>query len=129
MIVVDTSVLLEVLLRTPLGERHADRILGDERHAPHLLDVEFASALRRSARTGAITPAEAEDTLDIFLKLAVERHAHTALLPRVWSLRDCVSAYDASYVALAEMLDLPLLTCDAKLARSHGHHARIELLS
>lgn len=60
--------------------------------------------------------------------LDVARHPHDALLLRIWALRDNVSAYDAAYVALAEALEAPLLTCDRRLARSIGHTARIELL-
>ena len=62
------------------------------------------------------------------LDLPVHRHPHDILLPRIWELRRSVTAYDAAYVALAEALDAPLLTRDGKLARSHGHRARIELV-
>jgi predicted nucleic acid-binding protein len=58
----------------------------------------------------------------------VERTAYQVLLDRIWQLRDSMTAYDAAYVAFAEVLNAPLLTCDEKLARSHGHRARIELL-
>jgi predicted nucleic acid-binding protein len=66
----------------------------------------------------------AEDLAD----LPLSRDGHVALLPRIWSLRHNVSAYDATYVALAEILKIPLLTGDAKLSRSHGHSAEIILL-
>ena len=59
---------------------------------------------------------------------SVARIEHKDMLERIWSLRDSVTAYDAAYVALAEILDCPLITCDARLARSHGHKARIELI-
>lgn len=129
MIVVDTSVLLEILLHTPAGERHADRFWVQERHAPHLVDLEFVNVLRRLVRSGSITSGDAAETLENFQRLAIERHAPNKYLHRIWDLRDAISPYDASYVVLAEALDAPLLTCDAKLSRAHGHRARIELLS
>jgi predicted nucleic acid-binding protein len=60
--------------------------------------------------------------------LAVERHAHQDLMPRIWQLRELLTAYDGAYIALAEALDAPLLTCDAKLGRSHGHRAALEIV-
>ncbi len=129
MIVVDTSLALEILIRTPLGARHLTRILGEDVHVPHLLDVEFTSALRRLTQAGGIDPAISAEALRALGDWGLQRHAHTDLLARVWSLRQSLSAYDACFVALAEALDAPLLTCDAKLSRSHGHRARISLLS
>ena len=129
MIVVDTSTVLELLLHTAAGERHADRVFASERHAPHLIDLEFTNALRRFARLGTLNAVEAFETLEVFHDFAIERHDHIKLLRRVWELRDAISTYDASYVALAEMLDAPLLTLDGKLSRTHGHQAKIELLS
>ena len=128
MIVLDASAALEVLLETPAGLRHAHRIFGRERHAPHLLDLEFAQALRRLTLAGELVAARAKWTLDVYSEMALIRHSHIRLLPRIWELRSSVSAYDAAYVALAEALDVPLLTCDARLSRSHGHRAKIELL-
>jgi predicted nucleic acid-binding protein len=128
-IVLDASALLEILLRTPLAERLMDRALGasERMHAPHLLDVEVTQVLRRLVRLKEVTAARAEQALDDLSKLAIERHEHQSLVGRVWQLRDSISAYDGVYVALAEALDAPLLTCDAKLAGAHGHHATIEL--
>jgi len=76
-----------------------------------------------------ITLATAEQAFDDFSNLVIERHEHRSLLPRVWELRDSLTAYDAAYVALAEALDAPLLTCDAKLAGARGHRATIELVA
>jgi len=130
MLVIDASVALEVLLQTPLGSRCAGRVLNSSEglHAPHLLDVEFAHALRRLARSAGLDANVAQRALDDLKDLALERHPHTVLLPRIWQLRDFVSAYDAAYIALAEGLDAPLATCDTRLSRSHGHGASIELL-
>lgn len=130
MLVLDTSVALEVLLKTPLGVRCFERVLGggEDLHAPHLIDVEFAQVLRRLTRSAALSSDLAQQALDDLRDLALERHPHTLLLPRIWQLRDSVSAYDAAYIALAEGLDAPLATCDTRLSRSHGHRASIELL-
>lgn len=130
MIVIDASALLELLLATGRAERIGARTLApDERlHAPHVLDIEMAQALRRMVQLKDITPARANEALDDFGALVVERHSHRELLPRIWQLRESLTAYDGAYVALAEALDAPLLTCDTKLGRSHGHRARIEVV-
>lgn len=130
MLVIDASVALEVLLQTPLGVRCTGRVLGsgEELHAPHLLDVEFAHALRRLVRSAGLTANMAQRALDDLVDLALQRHPHTILMPRIWQLRNSVSAYDATYIALAEGLGAPLATCDGKLSRAHGHQAVVELL-
>ncbi|HZL92331.1 MAG TPA: type II toxin-antitoxin system VapC family toxin [Vicinamibacterales bacterium] len=130
MIVVDASALLELLLRTSRCDRVAAHALAPEErlHAPYLLDVEVAQALRRLVQLGDLTPARAQEALDDYAALVIDRHAHRELLPRIWQLRESISAYDAAYVALAEALEAPLLTCDAKLARSHGHRAKMALV-
>ena len=130
MLVLDASVILEVLLKTPVGERHADRIFRtqDSLHVPHLVDVEIAQVLRRLALSGELMADRAGQVLEELADLPLNRHEHTALLPRIWEMRESVSAFDAAYVALAEGLPGPLLTCDGKLSRAHGHHARIEYL-
>ena len=86
-------------------------------HAPHLVDVEVLSALRR-LDMGVLTSGEAADTVAAFQQLSVTRHAHGAFLGRIWELRNNFSAYDAAYVALAEALEVPLITRDLRLARS-----------
>jgi predicted nucleic acid-binding protein len=130
LIVLDASALLEILLRTPLAERLMDRALdaSERMHAPHLLDVEVTQVLRRLVQRKEVTVERAEQALDDLSKLAIERHEHQSLVSRAWQLRDSISAYDGVYVALAEALDAPLLTCDAKLAGAHGHRATIELV-
>ncbi|HEX5049105.1 MAG TPA: type II toxin-antitoxin system VapC family toxin [Gammaproteobacteria bacterium] len=129
-IVVDASAVLELLLRTARGNRVESRALafGERLHAPHLLDVEVAQALRRLVQLGDITAGRARQALDAHAALGMDRHTHHVLLPRIWQLRESITAYDAAYVALAEALDVPLLTRDAKLARSHGHQAKMELV-
>lgn len=130
MSIIDASAVLEVLLKTPLGIRIAPRVLSPETtlHAPHLLDIEFMHVLRRLTQSGALTPANAQQAIDDLLDLQLIRYPHDVLLYRIWELRGAVTAYDASYVALAEFLEMPLLTCDARLSQSHGHQANIQLL-
>ena len=128
---IDASALVELLLGTNRAESIAARALApDERlHAPHLLDVEITQALRRLVQLKQITPSRAQQALDDYAAFVIERAAQLDLLPRIWQLRDSVTAYDGAYVALAEALDAPLLTCDIKLGRSHGHHAKIEVVA
>jgi predicted nucleic acid-binding protein len=131
MLVVDASVLLEFLLETPLGRRSAERLLDrrEEFHSPHLLDVEFVQVLRKLTRRGKLEASGAQQMLEVLQSLPLTRHSHIEYLRRIWELRESISAYDAAYVALAEGLDAPLLTCDARLSRSHGHRADIVLLT
>ena len=96
-------------------------------HAPHLLDVEVAHALRRLAISRAISVVRAEEALADLGAMRVRRYPHAWLLPRMWQLRSNMSAFDAAYVALAETLDASLVTADGALARAPGHAAKIEL--
>jgi predicted nucleic acid-binding protein len=130
MLVLDASLVLELTLRSTKGALATRMILheGEELHAPHLIDIEFTHTLRRMVREKELDARAAQQTLDDFLDLALERHAHTTFIARIWALRDALSAYDAVYIALAESLAAPLLTCDARLSRSHGHHAEVRLI-
>jgi len=129
-IVLDASAVIEWLLRTDKGSRIQAQIFSRAHtlHAPHLLDVEAAHALRRYVREREVTEARAEQLLQNLVELRILRHRHTSLLNRVWELRHHLTAYDAVYVALAEALDAPLLTCDAKIAAAPGHHATVEVV-
>ncbi len=127
MIVVDSSALADHLAATshaPWVEGQLDSA-GWRLHAPHLLDVEVASAFRRLNRIGALAPAVASELLSLLASLPLMRYPHAQLLERVWQLRTTLSAQDAAYVALAEALDVPLVTTDVRLSRSHGHRATI----
>jgi predicted nucleic acid-binding protein len=129
-IVLDASALLEFLLQTPLGTRvEAHLFRGDhELHAPHLVDVEVPQGLRRLVRAGEVSPDRAADALTDLAALDLHRHAHLDLLTRAWKLRENITAYDAMYVALAEALDAPMVTCDTPLAQAPGHRARVEVV-
>ena len=130
MIVVDASALLEALLRTPAAIA-VEKFLFDSSqtlHAPHLLDVEVAQVIRRYATNGEIDADRGRAALADLADFPLRRYPHDFLLPRVWELRNNLTAHDAVYVALAEALDAPLLTRDRRLAAAPGHHARIELV-
>jgi predicted nucleic acid-binding protein len=97
-------------------------------HAPYLLDVEVAQVLRRYAANGEIDGERGGTALADLADFPLHRYAHDFLLQRVWDLRNNLTAYDAIYIALAEALDAPLLTCDRRLATAPGHQARVELV-
>ncbi|MGH9370877.1 MAG: type II toxin-antitoxin system VapC family toxin [Vicinamibacterales bacterium] len=130
MIVLDASALVELILDTPTGELVAARIAdpAEGLHAPHLADIEVVQALRRYVREGEIEPARAVVALDDLRALDLQRHAHEPLLERVWALRQNLTAYDAVYVALTEVLDGVLVTCDRPLSRATALAGRVELL-
>ena len=130
MIVVDASALLEFLLQTPLGARVEARLFrgDDELHAPHLADVEVTQGLRRLVRTREVSSGRAAEAIADLLDLDLHRHPHLDFLARAWTLRENVTAYDAMYVALAEALDAPIVTCDAPLGNAPGHRAHIEVI-
>ena len=84
--------------------------------------------LRRYVRDRAISAQRGQEALDGFGDLPLNRYPHDFLIPRVWELRATLTAYDAIYVALAELLDAPLLTCDGRIASAPGHHANVDLI-
>jgi len=133
MLVVDASAVTELVLRRTAAaavERHLARDI-DALHAPHLLDIEVLSALRRIVAVGEASPERAERALADFLDLPLTRHAHSVLAPRIWTLRNNLSAYDAAYVSLAEILaeaDGALLTADGRLARAAAKHSDAEVV-
>ena len=117
MIVVDASAALSALL----NNGHARRSLAeDQLHAPHLVDSEVCSGLRRRVLAGQITADDGWTALDTWRRLGLTRYAVQPLLERVWQLRDNLSAYDAGYVALAESLRCSLITADARLGQAAG---------
>ena len=129
MIVVDASIVVEVLLRSDMGVALENLVVegDDQLHAPHMLDVEVAHALRRCALHGEIDERRGRAWLGNLAAMSIERHGHQPLLERMWQLRHNLTAYDAAYLALAESLDAPLLTRDAGLASVAEHHVRVVL--
>lgn len=129
MIVIDAAAVLEMLFATPKGLKVERRVFasGESLHAPDLLDLEVTQVIRRHLRANALTLIRAQEAFEDFLALKYKRYAHDVLLRRIWSLRDNLAAYDAAYVALAEMIGATLVTCDRKIATAAGHNARVEL--
>jgi predicted nucleic acid-binding protein len=127
-IVVDASTVVDFLLeRGPLGDWAAERIrTADSLHAPHLLDFEVASGIRRKAAVGEIPHRRGRAALTDLGDMRLTRYPGVALVDRMWALREGLSAYDASYVALAEALEAPLVTTDRRLAATSGHEAVVE---
>jgi len=127
LIVLDASAVVELLLNTSTGQRVALRLreLAASLHAPHLIDLEVAQVGRRLVRDNIINRERGAAMIADLGALELERHAHDVLLPRIWALGGHVSAYDAAYLALAEALDVPLLTADERLGRASGHRAQL----
>jgi predicted nucleic acid-binding protein len=121
-IVVDASAAVLGLLH---GGDARDRLAGEDVHVPHLVDSEVAHALRGQVRRDRVPASDARAALMQWQRLGVRRYPALGLLSRIWALRDNVSAYDATYVALAESLGCPLLTADARLAGSPGIRCQI----
>lgn len=128
MLVVDTSAVLEALAARNPAPGLIERLTDDgDLNAPHLIDVEVLHALRGMTIRSEITAERAADARSDFAALALVRYPHAPLADRIWKLRHNLSAYDAAFVALAELLAVPLITCDARLASASGHRATIEL--
>src|SRR5438093_6442115 len=130
MIVVRASAIEELLLRTERGILVEARIIREpgDLHAPHLLDVEVLSAMRRLVQTGEVTADRAAEAIEDLALLRIARHGHLDFARRAWELRQNFTAYDAMYLALAESLDATLVTCDRPFGAAPGHSARVEVI-
>jgi predicted nucleic acid-binding protein len=130
LIVIDASAQVAVLLNVgPDVEGIRSRIArpGETLHIPHLFEIEVLHALRSLTLRGAVSSGRARLALDRLRDTRFVRYPHTALTERVWELRENLTAYDAAYIALAEALDAPLVTTDARLARASGLRAAVEV--
>lgn len=129
MLVVDASVLVVALADDgPDGERARERLRGETLAAPELVDLEVVSVLRKQLAGGALDGRRAQLALTDLADLPLERASHLPLLARCWELRDNLTMYDASYVALAEALDVTLLTADIRIARAPGLACPVDVM-
>ena len=129
MIVVDASAIVDLLVERPVNTDLYTRISDEDLHAPHLIDIEVLAALRRMERESTLSRDAAQTVTTQHGELSIQRNPHAPLVRRIWSLRSAMTTYDAAYVALAEAPEVPLVTSDARLGRSRGHHAIIEAFS
>jgi predicted nucleic acid-binding protein len=127
-LILDASVAIELFARdhvADLGLRH--RVLTGRAAAPELIDLEVCNVMRRLVRQGVLQPGEATEAVRDVRDAPVLRVGHRQLIDRAWELRDNLSPYDASYIALAELFDVPLVTCDARLGRAVDHGPLVEV--
>ena len=129
MIVVDASAAVDWLLGIGASDQIGSRLLrrGETLHAPHLFDIEVLDALRRLTLQGKLDRTRGLEAVEDFLALDLRRYPHYPLAERIWALRQTATAFDAAYLALAEALDVPLVTADLRLGRTHGHRAQVEV--
>lgn len=130
MLVVDASCLYEVVAGSERAETIRGRLAGgDDQVAPHLIDVEVFSVIRRHHLLGRLDTTAATQAVDDLRDWPGERVGHRLLLRRAWELRSTVRGWDAIYVALAEALGAPLMTLDARLAAAPGPRCDFELVA
>ena len=130
MIVIDASAEVAILLNIGQdfeGIRSRIARPGETLHIPHLFEIEVLHALRSLTLRGTVSSERARLALDRLRDTRFVRYPHTALTERIWELRENLTAYDAAYIALAEALDAPLVTTDARLARASGIRAAVEV--
>jgi predicted nucleic acid-binding protein len=130
LIVLDASAVVAVLVgQGPGAERIRQRVEspGQSLHVPHVMDLEALHALRRQTLLGTLSGRRSAEAIEDFKNLAFVRYPHATLVDRIWSLKDNLTAYDAAYVALAEALNAPLVTMDARLAQAPGIRAVVEV--
>lgn len=130
MIVVDAGVVFTLVAGSEAAARNVALRLGSEQMlAPHLVDLEVASVLRRLVLQREFPPALVAASVRHLSELDINRVDHAPLLERCWELRDNLTTYDAAYVALAEVAGAPLLTTDRRLAGASGPRCPIEVLT
>ena len=130
MIVLDASAAVAMLLNLGIGARRIRERMDredDGLHVPHLFEVEVINALRHHTLRHGLSERRSLELLEDLTTMSLSHYPHTAMLPRIWELRDNVSAYGAAYIALAETLEATLVTRDARLARAPGIRAEVEV--
>lgn len=130
MIVLDASAVVAMLVGPGRGaERIREKIEApnESLHVPHVMDLEVLHALRRQVLLGTLSRERSSEALEDLENITFVRYPHAAFLGRIWRLKNNLTAYDAAYVALAEALDAPLVTMDARLAQAPGIRAAVEV--
>jgi len=127
MIVLDASVVVELLINGARAAAIRDALAAaaDTLLVPHLLDIEVLSALRSLTAGGRLESHRLAQFLKALHALPAERYPHLPLAPRIWELRHNFTAYDATYIALAELMHATFFTCDEKLRK--GHRAKVHI--
>jgi predicted nucleic acid-binding protein len=129
-IVTDAGVLIAIFVDDGAwGDTARARLRHEEIAAPELIDLEVTSALRSLLRAGKVNKRRANLALADLRRLALLRASHQGLVARCWELRDNLSVYDASYIALAELLGATLITTDARMSRAPQIMCAVEVLS
>jgi len=114
-IVIESSAMVEALVGDPANSNLLALLADEELHAPALLDLEVASALRGHVLGGKLDPVRLEEAVEDFVAFRIERHPMTDLLGHMLDLRDNFTVYDAAYLVLAQALEVPVVSADAKL--------------
>ena len=130
MIVLDASLVVELLLQTPRARPLTEELLLSQAdlHVPHLIDVEVLQVLRRLCARNELQEGRALEARQDLVDLPFVRHGHDLLLPRAWELRANLTIYDGVYVALAELLEAPLWTLDQRIATAPGIRTHVEVV-
>jgi predicted nucleic acid-binding protein len=128
-IVLDASAAVELVFATPPGAAVALRLRGETVHAPAHFDVEVIGAIHRAVVRQLISDHEGLVAVADFQSLPLRRWPTKPFIQRAYQLRSTHTVADGMYVALAEGLAAPLITCDGRLAQSHGHGAEVELIA
>lgn len=126
-VVIDASAVVEIFTGRQPDPELRRKAMVNSLTAPEVVDVEVVNVVRRLERAGHLHPDVAARAVARLVEAPIVRATHRPLVRRIWELRHSITAYDAAYIALAEQLGVPLVTCDAKLATAHGHQVEIEL--
>jgi predicted nucleic acid-binding protein len=129
-IVIDAGVVITSIAEDGHhGDMARARLRGERLAAPDLIDLEVISGLRGLLRAHKLHLRRAEAALADLRRMPLCRTPHRGLVARCWELRDNFSAYDASYIALAEMLNTTLVTADARMSRAPQRLCEVEVLA